>query len=165
MRIRSMESDAGARGGQIPGAAQQAWPRQPVRYSYACRYRLGALDNYYQTERNRLVMPAPITDRQPRNPRVHKPTVRREGDPIDAPNCELPSREALTVRLEAQRAELLRVMERVNRAHNMLEGHIVSEQRVLESLNDAKQSLATAYPMLERIAEALHVDKILKEQS
>jgi hypothetical protein len=56
-------------------------------------------------------------------------------------------------------------MERVNRAHNMLEGHIVSEQRVLESLNDAKQSLATAYPMLERIAEALHVDKILKEQS
>jgi hypothetical protein len=30
-------------------------------------------------------------------------------------------------------------------------------------LDDAKQSLATAYPMLERIAEALHVEEILKE--
>jgi hypothetical protein len=121
-------------------------------------------------------MPAPITDRQPPNPKVRKRTVNRESDPADAPPCELPSRAALIARLEAQRAELLRVMECVNRAHHTLEEHIVEhsvnferhrfyEQRVLESLEDAKQSLATAYPMLKRIAEALHVDKILKEHT
>jgi hypothetical protein len=32
-------------------------------------------------------------------------------------------------------------------------------------LDNAKQSLATAYPMLVRIAEALHVDKILREHA
>jgi len=67
-------------------------------------------------------------------------------------------------------------MECVNRAQRTLEEHIVKnsltsehhrfyEQRMLESLNDAKQSLATAYPMLERIAEALHVDKIPKKRA
>jgi hypothetical protein len=65
-------------------------------------------------------------------------------------------------------------MECVNRARRTLEEHIVghwftserhrfNEQRVLESLDDAQQSLAAAYPMLERIAEALHADEILKE--
>ena len=79
-------------------------------------------------------------------------------------------------RLEAQRAELLRVMECVNRARRTLEQHVVKEspgserhhfyeQRVLESLDVAKQALATAYPMLERIAEALHVGEILKEHA
>lgn len=121
-------------------------------------------------------MPTPFTDRQPRNPKAHKRTVRRASGPTDAPNRELPSRAALIARLEAQRAELLRVMECVNRAQRTLEEHIVKnsltseqhrfyEQRMLESLNDAKQSLATAYPMLERIAEALHVDKILKKRA
>jgi len=67
-------------------------------------------------------------------------------------------------------------MECVNRARRTLEEHIANqsltsqrhrfhEQRMLESLNEAKQSLATAYPMLERIAEALHVDEILKEHA
>ena len=121
-------------------------------------------------------MPASITDRQPPNPKARKRTVKRESGPADAPPCELPSRAALTARLEAQRAELLRAMECVNRAHRALEDHIVRhsltaeqhrfyEQRMLESLNDAKQSLATAYPMLERIAEALHVDKIPKKRA
>jgi hypothetical protein len=88
----------------------------------------------------------------------------------------LPSRASLTARLEAQRAELLRVMECVNRARRTLEQHVVREspgserhhfyeQRVLESLDVAKQALATAYPMLERIAEALHVGEILKEHA
>ena len=36
---------------------------------------------------------------------------------------------------------------------------------MLESLDVAKQALATAYPMLERIAEALHVGEILKEHA
>jgi len=35
---------------------------------------------------------------------------------------------------------------------------------VLESLDVAKQALATAYLMLERIAEALHVSEILRER-
>jgi hypothetical protein len=67
-------------------------------------------------------------------------------------------------------------MECVNRARRTLEEHIVKhslatdqrrfyERRVLESLDNAKQSLATAYPMLERIAEALQVDEILKEHA
>jgi hypothetical protein len=67
-------------------------------------------------------------------------------------------------------------MECVNRARRTPEEHIVkypftserhhfNEQRVLESLDDAKQSLAAAYPMLERIAEAPHIDKILKEHA
>jgi len=119
-------------------------------------------------------MPAPITDRQPRRTRQHKHTVQKETVPSGVPPCELPSRAALTARLEAQRAELLRVMECVNRARRTLEEHIIKhsltsdqhrfyERRVLDSLDDAKQSLATAYPMLERIAEALHVEEILKE--
>jgi hypothetical protein len=67
-------------------------------------------------------------------------------------------------------------MECVNRARRTLEQHVAKEspaserqrcyeQRVLESLDVAKQALATAYPMLERIAEALHVDEILKEHA
>ena len=120
-------------------------------------------------------MPTQIMDRQPRRTRQHKHTVQKETVPSGVPTCDLPSRAALTARLEAQRVELLRVMECVNRARRTLEEHIVRhstseqhrfhEQRVLESLDDAKQALATAYPMLERIAEALHVDEILKEHA
>ena len=112
-------------------------------------------------------MPASITDRQPPNPKVRKRTVNRESDPADAPPCELPSRAALIAHLEAQRAELLRAMECVNRARRTLEQRVVNhaEKRVLESLDNAKQALATAYPMLEGIAEALHVDEILKEHA
>jgi hypothetical protein len=79
---------------------------------------------------------------------------------------------ALTAHLEAQRTELLRVMEFVNQARRTLEEHIVKhsltsegQQHLLETLDNAKQSLATAYPMLVRIAEALHVDKILREHA
>jgi hypothetical protein len=65
----------------------------------------------------------------------------------------LPSRDALTARLEAQRAELLNVMDCVNRAHRTLEHEVLRqsltsdrhrfyEQRVLESLDKAKQALA-----------------------
>jgi hypothetical protein len=67
-------------------------------------------------------------------------------------------------------------MECVNRARRTLEQRVVKhavtferqrlyEQRVLESLDDAKQALTTAYPMLEGIADALHVDEILKEDA
>ena len=155
------------------GAVRQGhW--QPVGYSYACRCRLVARRQQLLTEQKRLAMPAPITDRQPRRTRQHKHTVQKETVPSGVPTCELPSRAALTARLEAQRAELLRVMECVNRARRTLEEHIVghwftserhrfNEQRVLESLDDAQQSLAAAYPMLERIAKALHADEILKE--
>ena len=118
-------------------------------------------------------MPAPITVREPRSTRPHKRTTQRATRPADAPTGELPSRAALVARLEAQRTELLRVMECVNRARGTIEQQVVKqsvsskrerflEQRVLRSLDDAKEALATAYPMLERIAEALHVDEILK---
>jgi hypothetical protein len=63
-------------------------------------------------------------------------------------------------------------MEFVNQARRTLEEHIVKQsltsegqQHLLETLDNAKQSLATAYPMLVRIAEALHVDKILREHA
>ena len=102
--------------------------------------------------------------------------MRTETSATAAPICELPSRDALTARLEVQRAELLHVMDCVNRAHRTLEHEVLRqsltsdrhrfyEQRVLESLDKAKQALAMAYPMLERIAEALHVDKILKQHT
>ena len=119
-------------------------------------------------------MPTPVTDRQRQKTPQHKATTQKETAPSGVSMCDLPSRKALATRLEAQRAELLRVMECVNRARRTLEEHIVghwftserhrfNEQRVLESLDDAQQSLAAAYPMLERIAEALHVEEILKE--
>lgn len=144
---------------------------QPVRYSEACRY---MLVTPRQPERKRLAMPTPSANRQTRRARPHKRMVRKETDPGDLRPCELPSRAALIARLEVQRAELLRAMECVNRARRTLEQHMVNhavtserhrfyEQRVLKSLDDAKQALATAYPMLERIAEALHVDEILRE--
>ena len=118
-------------------------------------------------------MPASITDRQPRSTGPHKRKMQTETRPAGAPTGELPSREALVARLEAQRTELLRVMECVNRARGTIEQQLVKqslsskrerflEQHVLKSLDDAKEALATAYPMLERIAEALHVDEILK---
>ena len=116
-------------------------------------------------------MPTSITDRQARRTRAQKHTVQKKKG--DATTSELPSRAALIARLEVQRAELLRAMECVTRARRTLEQHITysvtsarhrtNEQRVLESLEDATDALATACPMLERIAEALHVDEILKD--
>lgn len=111
-------------------------------------------------------MITPITERQAQNARSHKRTVQKETGPSGVPPCELRSRAALIAHLEAQRAELLRAMECMNRAIRTLERRVVThgldDQRVLELLDDAKQALATAYPMLEEIAEALHVDAILK---
>ena len=43
--------------------------------------------------------------------------------------------------------------------------HEVYEERVLEALNGAGEALATAYPMLERIAAALDVEEMLKEHA
>ena len=105
-------------------------------------------------------MPAPITE------------LRSEAGPTGPSRAELPSRAALTQRLEVQRAELLSAMECVHHAHRILQEHILKhpvaseqhrsyERRMLESLEDAKQSLAKAYPLLERIVQELHVDKIL----
>jgi hypothetical protein len=121
-------------------------------------------------------MPASIAERHTRSPKAQKRTMRKETLPASTANSGFPSRAALTARLEAQRAELLRVMECVNRAHQTLEAlvkhsatseqqHRFYEQSALELLNDAKQSLGAAYPMLERIAEALHADKILEEHT
>jgi multidrug efflux pump subunit AcrA (membrane-fusion protein) len=98
--------------------------------------------------------------------------VQKEAGQSGEPTCELPTRTALTARLEAQRAELLRVMEFVNRARRTLEEQIARhsltferQQQLLDTLDNAKQSLATAYPMLVSIAEALHVDEILNESA
>lgn len=120
-------------------------------------------------------MPSPTTGRQAQRTRPHKRAAQKEPGRSYVPPAELPSRAALTARLEAQRVELLTAMECVNRARRALEEHVkyssaseqhrLHEQRVLESLDDAKQSLAAAYPMLERIAEALHVEQILKEHA
>ena len=116
-------------------------------------------------------MPTAVPVRPPRRTRPHKNSAQKETGPGVTSASGLPNRAALTARLEAQRAELLRVMECVNRARRTLEQHVVKEsprfyeQRVLESLDVAKQALAAAYPMLERIAEALHVDEILKEHA
>lgn len=96
--------------------------------------------------------------------------------------AELPSREALTGRLEAQRVELLRAMSCVNLARRTIEEHVARppfgderpvspeqhelyRQRVLEALSDAGEGLRTAYPLLERIAQALAVEEILKEHT
>ena len=38
-------------------------------------------------------------------------------------------------------------------------------QRVVEALNDASEALGTAYPMLERIAQALAIEEILREHT
>ena len=92
---------------------------------------------------------------------------------------DLPSREALTARLESQRLELLRAMACVHVARRTIEEHGAEprhgdvlplkaeqhegyRQRVLEALSVAGDALATAYPMLERIAEALDAEEMLK---
>ena len=92
---------------------------------------------------------------------------------------ELPSRAALVARLEVQRAELLRAMLCVNLARRSLEEHLGQpslgtarladnglhpddRQYSLEAVNAAGEALGSAYPMLERIAEALDVEEILK---
>ena len=95
---------------------------------------------------------------------------------------ELPSREALIGRLEAQRAELLQAMSCVSLARHTIEQHVATppfegerpvspeqhehyRQRVLVALNDAGEALRMAYPMLEGIAQALAVEEILKEHA
>jgi hypothetical protein len=99
------------------------------------------------------------------------------GDPGD-----LPSREALTARLESQRLELLRAMACVHLARRTIEEHgaepghgdvlpfraeqqEVYRQRVLEALHVAGEALARGYPMLERIAEALDAGEMLKART
>ncbi|HET7755769.1 MAG TPA: hypothetical protein VFK87_00805 [Steroidobacteraceae bacterium] len=94
---------------------------------------------------------------------------------------ELPTRAALSARLEAQRTELLRAMASVNSARRILEEHIAKppfggaiplspgqhksyRERVLEALSGAGDALATAYPLLERIAEALDVEEMLQRR-
>jgi hypothetical protein len=83
----------------------------------------------------------------------------------------------LVARLEAQRIELLRAMSCVSLARRTIEEHAAYQplsdipadpkehefyrQRVLAALRDARDALGTAYPMLERIAQALDVEEIL----
>ena len=89
---------------------------------------------------------------------------------LDQDTGELPSREALIERLEAQRMELLRAMTCVDRARRTLEEHVAKrhelyQERMLEELGSAHDALATAYPMLEGIAAALHVEEMLKQHT
>jgi hypothetical protein len=90
---------------------------------------------------------------------------------------ELPDRKALTARLERQRTELLRAMSCVSLARRTIEeehaardphhlgndpaGQDVYRQRVLAALHGARDALGIAYPILERIAEALDVEELL----
>ena len=125
------------------------------------------------------------TSRRPENRQVKStaPAVApgQASQATQAPG-ELPSREALIGRLEAQRAELLRAMSCVNLARRTIEEHVARppfggerpvspeqhefyRQRVLEALSDAAEGLRTAYPLLERIAQALAVEEILKEHT
>ena len=102
------------------------------------------------------------------------------GTPARSPDTEdLPSRAALIARLEAQRDELLHAMACVNLARRTIEEHVltpppllsapsghqheINRHQVLEALGNAHRSLATAYPILERIAEGLNAVEILKE--
>jgi hypothetical protein len=94
----------------------------------------------------------------------------------------LPGRKALVARLEAQRLELIRAMACVNGARRTIEQHVAKppfggerpvspeqhelyRQQVLAALSDAGDALHTAYPMLERVAQALVVEEILKEHA
>jgi hypothetical protein len=101
------------------------------------------------------------------------------GQPAKATHTpmQLPNREALIARLETQRSELLRAMSCVSLARRTIEEHAAYQpqrqipvdpeehafyrQRVLAALRDARDALGTPYPMLERIAQALDVEKIL----
>jgi len=102
---------------------------------------------------------------------------QKMGDPGD-----LPSREALSARLESQRLELLRAMARICLARRTIdehaaepghgdvipfkdEHHAIYRQRVLDALSVAGNSLATAYPILERIAQILNAGEMLKTQA
>jgi len=135
-------------------------------------------------------MVATTANRNPRTAKARRQDARppaaagaRQSRQATSSGCEgLPSRQALSARLEAQRAELLRAMAGVHRARRTIEGHIAYppyrvglsvsaeqhadyRQRVLEALGDASEALGTAYPLLERIAAALEVEEMLKEQS
>jgi len=102
------------------------------------------------------------------------PQPQEPGDPDD-----LPSRRALSARLESQRLELLRAMACIHLARRTIEEHGAEpghrdvlpfraeqhdgyRQRVLEALLVAGDALARSYPMLERIAEALDAEEMLK---
>ena len=134
-----------------------------------------------------------ITKRKLRKPRLRRqktyeasPVARTEGlgqVSQEARNPdELPSREALVAHLETQRAELLHAMSCLDVARRTIEQHLANPPfgsqlvvspkdhefyrgRVLETLNDAGEALRTAYPMLERIAQALAVEEILREHT
>lgn len=105
------------------------------------------------------------------------PRPQEMGDPDD-----LPTRKALTARLESQRRELLRAMACVHLARRTIEEHGAEpghrdvlpfgaeqhehyRQRVLEALLVAGDALARGYPMLERIAEALAAAQMLNAQT
>ena len=107
-------------------------------------------------------------------PSQKRPRPQETGDPGD-----LPSRGALTARLESQRRKLLRAMACVHLARRTIEEHgaepghrdvlpfrpeqhEVYRQRVLEALLVAGDALARGYPMLERIVEALDAGQMLK---
>ena len=126
-------------------------------------------------------MPAPRTNRQSGTMEPRAESMPEAG-PTAPAEGELPSRQGLIARLETQRTELLRAMSCVNLARRTIEPHVVDvpvgsmgpvtprqhqgyRQRVVEALNDASEALGTAYPMLERIAQALAIEEILREHT
>ena len=140
-----------------------------------------------------LVLQFPITmgvrnrqfrRKKPRTPAAGAAILPRSKKRSQAQESEehgdLPNRRALITRLESQRLELLRAMACVHLARRTIEAHIAEprqgdvlpfrteqhesyRQRVAEALSAAGEALATAYPMLERIARALDADEMLKE--
>jgi len=126
-----------------------------------------------QSRRRKARTPAPGTAVLPRSKK------RNRAQPSGEPG-ELPNRRALIARLESQRSELLRAMACVHLARRTIgehvaqplhgdlirfrsEQHQIYRQRVLDALSVAGDALATAYPMLERIARALDAGEMLKE--
>jgi hypothetical protein len=122
--------------------------------------------------------------KKPGTPAPGAAVLSRQEQAHQAEECavaeDLPNRRALTSRIESQRLELLRAMACVHLARRMIEEHVAEprhgdviplrpeqhenyRQRVLEALSIADDALATAYPMLERIAQALDADEMLKE--
>jgi hypothetical protein len=145
----------------------------------------GVIVSYLLFRRATISVTRTSTDKKRRQ---HKATLAESvrankttgpGQPATATDTptQLPNREALIARLEAQRTELLRAMSCVSLARRTIEEHAAYQpqnhipvdpkehefyrQRVLAALHDARDALGTAYPMLERIAQALDVEKIL----
>jgi hypothetical protein len=127
----------------------------------------------------------PMATRNESRQRKARPAERSRGNRLGGPgrlakaagaSNELPDRKALTARLETQRTELLRAMSCVSLARRTIEEHAADDrhhsgidpdeedayrERVLAALQDARDALAIAYPILERIAEALDVEELL----